>query len=113
MKMDTSKKILALRCIRVGFDVAIVLLSLFIAFMVSMTVFDLSLDSDSSIGTILAKAAPTANNTGVKNIPLVSNKANITSSYSINDCNIIINMKDSNMGWAPVVNKIIYVTALK
>jgi|GEM_PF-1673235 len=112
MKMDTGKKILALRCIRVGFDVAIVLLSLFIIFMVSMTVFDLSLDSDSSIGTILAKTVPEKTNISVKNMPLVSNRANITSSYSMNDCNIIINMNDRNMGWAPIANKIIYVTAL-
>src|SRR5574344_715911 len=112
MKMDISKKILALRCIRVGFDVAIALLSLFVILMISMTVFDLSLDSDSAIGTILAKAVPESNNTGVKNIPLVSKRDSLTSTYSINDCNIVINMKYDKMSIAPIANKIIYVTAL-
>ncbi len=110
MKPNTNIKFL--KAIKIGFDSAIVLLSIFLAFFILLVVFDISsVYSKSSLGTILAQATP-IEKTITKDFVVNSQKENITVSSFIERYELVISMKSSDLNQIPMIYKFIILTAL-
>lgn len=110
--MKPKTKILTLRSIKVGFDIAIVLLSLLLLLFLTGAVFDLSsISKRSSVGAILVKATP------VKKSPtkdfIISSKINdISVSSYVNSYQLVLNMKSKNLKTIPIIYKVIFIVAI-
>lgn len=110
MKSNTNIKFL--KAIKIGFDVAIVAMSLFLVFFICIVVFDISsIYTNSSVSTILAKVTPTEN-TITKDFIINSQIDNITVSSYVNSYKMVLDMKSSDFSQIPVIYKIIFLTAL-
>ncbi|MDD2489224.1 MAG: DUF2975 domain-containing protein [Bacteroidales bacterium] len=110
MKSNTNIKFL--KAIKIGFDVAIVAMSLFLVFFICIVVFDISsIYTNSSVSTILAKVTPTEN-TISKDFIINSQIDNITVSSYVNSYEMVLDMKSSDFSQIPVIYKIIFLTAL-
>lgn len=110
--MKPKTKILTLRSIKVGFDIAIILLSLFLLLLLSLAVFDLSsISKKSSVGTIFAKAVP-VNKTENEDFIIYSNIKDISVSSYVDSYQLVLNMKSKDISKIPIVYKVIFVSAL-
>lgn len=110
--MKPSTNIKLLKTIKVGFDVAIVAMSLFLVFFICLVVFDLSsIYKNSSIGTILAQATP-IEKTVTKDFIVNSQKNNIKVTSFIDSYDLVLDMKSNNLSQIPIIFKIVFLTAL-
>lgn len=109
--MKPKTKILTLRSIKIGFDIAIVLLSLFLL-LLTLAVFDLSsISKKSSVGTIFAKAVP-VNKTENEDFIVYSNIKDISVSSYVDSYQLVLNMKSKDLKTIPILYKVIFVSAL-
>lgn len=110
--MKPKTKIITLRAIKIGFDVAIVALSVFLLLLITLVVFDLSsISKKSSVGTIFAKAVP-VNKTENEDFIVYSNINDISVSSYVDSYQLVLNMKSNDLSKIPIVYKVIFVSAL-
>jgi len=110
--MKPKTKILTLRSIKIGFDIAIVLLSLILLLLLTSAVFDLSsISRKSSVGTIFAKAVP-VNKTENEDFTVYSNIKDISVSSYVDSYQLVLNMKSNDLSKIPIIYKVIFVSAL-
>lgn len=110
--MKSRTKIKTLKSIKIGFDIAIIALSLFFLFFVALVSFDLSTTyTRSSLSTILAKVVPNQP-ISTKDFVVSSSNENIQVSSYINNYNIVIDMKSDDVKKIPISHKIIFLLGL-
>ena len=110
--MKPKTKIITLRTIKIGFDVAIVALSIFLLVLITLVVFDLSsISKKSSVGAIFAKAVP-VNKTENEDFIVYSNIKDISVSSYVNSYQLVLDMKSKDLSKMPIIYKVIFVSAL-
>lgn len=110
--MKPKTKILTLRSIKIGFDVAIVALSLFLLLFITGVVFDLSsISSKSSVGMIFVKATPVKKST-TKDFIISSKIKDISVSSYVNSYQLVLDMKSKDLKTMPIIYKVIFMSAL-
>ena len=110
--MKPKTKIITLRTIKIGFDVAIVALSIFLLALITLVVFDLSsISTKSSLGPILAKAIPIEKST-TKDFVVSSKIKDITVTSYVNNYQLVLNTRSNDLKKIPIVYKIIFVSAI-
>lgn len=110
--MKPKTKIITLRTIKIGFDIAIVALSVFLLALIILVVFDLSsIATKSSVGTIFAKAVP-INKVATKDFVVYSNIKDISVSSYVDNYQLVLDMKSKDLSKIPIVYKVIFVSAI-
>jgi hypothetical protein len=110
--MKPQAKIKTLKSIKIGFDIAIILLSLFFLFFITLVYFDLSTTyTKSSLNTILAKVVPNQPSS-TNDFVVSSSKENIHVYSYIESYNVIIDMKSDDVKNVPIIYKIIFLLGL-
>lgn len=110
MRPNTNMKFL--KAVKIGFDSAIVLMSILLAFFILAVIFNISSPySESLFGTIAAKASP-IEETITKDFVVHSQKENISVSSFINKYELEISMKSNDLNHIPMIYKLIFLTAL-
>lgn len=110
--MKPKTKIITLRTIKIGFDVAISALSIFLLVLIILVIFDLSsISTKSSLGTILAKAIPIEKST-TKDFVVSSKIKDITVSSYVDNYQLVLNTRSNDLKKIPIIYKIIFVSAL-
>ena len=110
--MRPNTNIRFLKAVKIGFDSAIVLMSILLAFFILAVIFNISSPySESLFGTIAAKASP-IEETITKDFVVNSQKENISVSSFINKYELEISMKSNDLNHFPMIYKLIFLTAL-
>ena len=110
MRPNTNMKFL--KAVKIGFDSAIVLMSILLAFFIFLVVFNISSPySKSLFGVIPALVSP-IEKTITKDFVINSQKENISVSSFVDRYEMIISIKGDDLNQIPIIYKLIFLTAL-